>query len=56
MDELLGEAEKNRRGNARLTGRMLRLFEQASKLPGSQQEKVAAVLDAFANQHSDSET
>jgi hypothetical protein len=34
---------------------MLRSFEQASKLPRSQQEKIAAVIEAFVNQHSDRE-
>jgi Na+-transporting methylmalonyl-CoA/oxaloacetate decarboxylase gamma subunit len=28
---------------------------QASKLPRSQQEKIAAVIEAFVNQHSDRE-
>jgi len=32
------------------------LFEAASKLPRSQQEKIAAALEAFVNQHSDRET
>lgn len=34
---------------------MRRLFEQSSKLPRSQQEKIPAVLEAFVNQHSDLE-
>ncbi|MGH9770031.1 MAG: hypothetical protein ACREAB_21615 [Blastocatellia bacterium] len=28
-------------------------FEQASKIARSRQEKIAAVLEAFVNQHSD---
>jgi hypothetical protein len=31
---------------------MRRLFEAASKLPRSQQEKIAAVIEAFVNQRS----
>jgi transcriptional regulator with XRE-family HTH domain len=52
VDKLLGETEKKRRAGAGPTGRMLRLFEAASKLPRSQQEKIAAVLEAFVNQRS----
>jgi hypothetical protein len=37
------------------TGRMRRQFEAASKLPRSQQEKIAAVIESFVNQHSDRE-
>jgi len=55
VDELLGETGKKKRAGAGPTGRMRRLFEQASKLPRSQQEKIAAVLEAFVNQHSDRE-
>ena len=54
-DEVLGETGKKRRASAGPTGRMRRLFEAASKLPRSQQEKIAAVIEAFVNQHSDSE-
>jgi hypothetical protein len=56
VDELLGETEKKRRAGAGLTGRMRHLFEAASKLPRSQQEKIAAVIEAFVNQHSERET
>jgi hypothetical protein len=56
VDELLGETEKKRRAAVGPTGRMRRLFEAASKLPRSQQEKIAAVIEAFVNQHSDRET
>jgi hypothetical protein len=55
VDELLGETEKKRRAGGEPTGRMRRLFEAASKLPRSQQEKIAAVIEAFVNQHSDRE-
>jgi len=55
VDELLGETEKKKRGSAGPTGRMRRLFEQASKLPRSQQEKIAAVLEAFVKQHAERE-
>jgi transcriptional regulator with XRE-family HTH domain len=53
VDELLGGTEKKKRAGSGPTGRMRRLFEQASKLPRSQQEKIAAVLEAFINQHSE---
>jgi len=55
VDELLGETDKKRRAGAGPTGRMRRMFEAASKLPRSQQEKIAAVIEAFVNQHSDRE-
>src|SRR5262245_47662946 len=55
VDELLGKTEKKRRAAVGPTGRMRRLFEAASKLPRSQQEKIAAVLDVFVNQHSERE-
>jgi len=56
VDELPGETEKKRRAGTGPTVRMRRLFEAASKLPRSQQEKIAAVIEAFVNQHSDRET
>jgi hypothetical protein len=34
-------------------GRMRCLFEVASKFPRAQQEKIAPVLEAFVNQHSE---
>jgi hypothetical protein len=55
VDELLGETDKNRHVGAGPTIRMRRLFEVASKLPRSQQEKIAAVIEGFVNQHSDRE-
>lgn len=52
--ELLG-SEDNTNGRKRRgtgpTGKMRRLFEAASQLPRSQQEKLTAVLEAFVNQH-----
>jgi len=56
VDELLSETEKKRRAGAGPTGRMCRLFEAASKLPRSQQEKIAAVIEVFVNLHSERET
>jgi hypothetical protein len=56
VDELLVEKDKKRRADARPIGRMRCLFEAASKLPRSQQEKIAAILEAFVNQHSERET
>ena len=55
VDELLGETEKKRHAAIGPTGRMRRLFEAASKLPRPQQPKIAAVIEAFVNQHSDRE-
>jgi len=53
--ELLGSEDNNNNGRKRRgagpTGKMRRLFEAASKLPRSQQEKLTAVLEAFVNQH-----
>jgi hypothetical protein len=55
VDELLGETDKKRRAGAGPTGRMRRLFDGVPKLPRPQQEKIAAVIEAFVNQHSDRE-
>jgi len=55
VDELLGETDKKRRAGAGPTGRMGRLFETASKLSRTQQEKIGAMIEAFVNQHSDRE-
>jgi len=52
--ELLGSEDNNngrKRRRTGPTGKMRRLFEAASQLPRSQQEKLAAVLEAFVNQH-----
>jgi hypothetical protein len=53
VNELLRETEKKRRTGTGPTGRMRRLFEAVSKLPQSQQEKIAAVLKTFVNEYSD---
>lgn len=45
VEELLGEARPARSMNP--GGKMRRLFEAASRLPRSQQEKIVAVLEAF---------
>jgi len=53
IDDLLEdkEVQEKKRGNGP-TGKMKRLFEKASELPRHQQQKVAAVLEAFIAQHS----
>ena len=49
-EDLLGEnGTKSRRTGP--AGKMRRLFESASALPRSQQQKVVALLDAFVSQH-----
>ena len=50
VENLVGSNGSKKRG-AGPTGRMKRLFEAASQLPRSQQQKIAAVLEAFVNQH-----
>jgi transcriptional regulator with XRE-family HTH domain len=50
VDDLVGTNGKKKRG-AGPTGKMKQLFEAASRLPRSQQQKIAAVLEAFVNQH-----
>lgn len=49
-DFLLGRKERQLRG-AGPAGKMRQLFEAASRLPRSQQQKVAAVLEPFVLQH-----
>jgi len=51
VEELLGVNGNKKRG-AGPTGKMRQLFEAASQLPRSQQQKVAAVLEPFIAQHS----
>ena len=46
IEDLVGTNGKRKRGTGP-TGRMQQLFEAASKLPRSQQQKIAAVLEAF---------
>jgi transcriptional regulator with XRE-family HTH domain len=50
VEELLGENISKKRGPGP-TGKMRRLFEDASRLPRNQQQKVIALLDAFVAQH-----
>jgi transcriptional regulator with XRE-family HTH domain len=50
VDELVGTNGTRKRGSGP-TGKMKQLFEAASRLPRSQQQKIAAVLEAFVNQH-----
>jgi transcriptional regulator with XRE-family HTH domain len=54
MAELLGSEDsengRKRRGTGP-TGKMRRLFEAASQLPRGQQDKIAAVLEAFIAHH-----
>ena len=52
VSDLIGEKEKEekKRGTGP-TGRMKQLFEQANDLPRSQQQKIAAVLEAFIAQN-----
>jgi len=50
VDDLVGTNGTRKRG-AGPTGKMKQLFEAASRLPRSQQQKIAAVLEAFVNQH-----
>lgn len=49
-DFLLGREERRSRGSGP-AGKMRQLFEAASRLPRSQQQKVAAVLEPFVLQH-----
>ena len=50
VDDLVGTNGTRKRGSGP-TGKMKQLFEAASRLPRSQQQKIAAVLEAFVNQH-----
>jgi len=50
MEVLLGDPGAKRRGTGP-AGKMRQLFEAASRLPRSQQQKVAAVLEPFVAQH-----
>jgi transcriptional regulator with XRE-family HTH domain len=54
VDELLGvKPLKPKRQAAK--GRLQQVFEAASKLPRRQQDKVAEFVEAFVNQHSNSQ-
>jgi len=46
VEDLVGTNGKKKRGTGP-TGKMRQLFEAASRLPRSQQQKIAAVLEAF---------
>ena len=46
VEDLVGTNGKKKRGTGP-TGRMRQLFEAASKLPRSQQQKITALLEAF---------
>jgi transcriptional regulator with XRE-family HTH domain len=50
VEDLAGSNGTKKRGSGP-TGKMKQLFEAASHLPRSQQQKLAAVLEAFVNQH-----
>lgn len=50
VDDLVGTNGMMKLGSGP-TGKMKQLFEAASRLPRSQQQKIAAVLEAFVNQH-----
>jgi transcriptional regulator with XRE-family HTH domain len=50
VSDLMGESEEKKRGSGP-TGKMKQLFEAASRLPRSQQQKIAAVLEAFIEHH-----
>ncbi len=50
---LLGRVERPSRGTGP-AGKLRQLFEAASRLPRSQQQKVAAVLEPFILQHANS--
>ena len=54
VSDLMGEKEEKKRGTGP-TGRMKQLFEQANDLPRSQQQKIAAVLEAFISQQRQAE-
>ncbi len=49
VEELLGEPKPRRVVTP--AGRMRHLFEAASKLPRSQQEKITAILEPFVREH-----
>jgi transcriptional regulator with XRE-family HTH domain len=50
VDALVGQEPPRQRGNGP-AGKMRQLFEAASRLPRSQQQKVSAVLEPFILQH-----
>lgn len=50
VDSLVGEVPPKPRGNGP-AGKMRQLFDAASRLPRSQQQKIAAVLEPFVREH-----
>ncbi len=50
VDDLVGTNRKKKRG-AGPTGKMKQLFEAASRLPRSQQQKLAAIIEPFIEHH-----
>jgi hypothetical protein len=50
VDALVGQEPPRHRSNGP-AGKMRQLFEAASRLPRSQQQKVSAVLEPFILQH-----
>ena len=52
VEDMLGEPNGKKRGTGP-AGKMRQLFEAASRLPRSQQQKVAAVLEPFILQHAE---
>ena len=50
VEDLVGSNGTKKLGTGP-TGKMKQLFEAASQLPRSQQQKITAVLEAFVNQH-----
>ena len=50
VDYLVGQEPPKKR-NGGLMGRARRVFEQVSRLPRSQQNKIVEVVEAFVNQH-----
>ncbi len=51
--ELFGSRPVQKKRSGGPVGRMRKLFEQASRLPRAQQEKIAAVVEAFITAHGD---
>jgi transcriptional regulator with XRE-family HTH domain len=49
--ELIGDETAPKKRSGGPEGRMRKLFEQASRLPRAQQEKIAAVIEAFIAAH-----
>jgi transcriptional regulator with XRE-family HTH domain len=51
VEELIGSDDPKKRGTGPV-GKMRRIFEEASKLPRSQQRQISAVVEALIAQHS----